>query len=107
MAHRHGPAECARTHRACPLLRRPEAGAFFAALLVYLFFAIAAWKASFVSFNGAAAWLDTSAELGIMALAIGMLMIAGEFDLSIGSVIGAVIALLIYRKVGGRRSLRT
>ena len=76
------------------LLRRPEAGAFFAALIVYLFFAIAAWKASFVSLNGAAAWLDTSAELGIMALAIGMLMIAGEFDLSIGSVIGATSIIL-------------
>jgi uncharacterized membrane protein YeaQ/YmgE (transglycosylase-associated protein family) len=25
----------------------------------------------------------------------------------IGSVIGAVVALLIYRRVGGRRSLRT
>jgi simple sugar transport system permease protein len=76
------------------LLRRPEAGAFFAALIVYLFFAIAAWKASFVSLNGAAAWLDTSAELGIMALAIGMLMIAGEFDLSIGSMIGATSIIL-------------
>jgi simple sugar transport system permease protein len=76
------------------LLRRPEAGAFFAALIVYLFFAIAAWKASFVSLNGTAAWLDTSAELGIMALAIGMLMIAGEFDLSIGSVIGATSIIL-------------
>ena len=76
------------------LLRRPEAGAFFAALLVYLFFAIAAWKAHFVSLNGTAAWLDTSAELGIMALAIGLLMIAGEFDLSIGSVIGATSIIL-------------
>lgn len=71
------------------LLRRPEAGAFFAAVLVYLFFAVTAWRADFVSLNGTAAWLDTSAELGIMALAIGMLMIAGEFDLSIGSIIGA------------------
>ena len=76
------------------LLRRPEAGAFFAALLVYLFFAVAAWKADFVSLNGTAAWLDTSAELGIMALAIGVLMIAGEFDLSIGSVIGATSIIL-------------
>src|SRR5271154_2432881 len=78
------------------LLRRPEAGAFFAAVVVYLFFAVMAWKADFVSLNGTAAWLDTSAELGIMALAIGLLMIAGEFDLSIGSIIGATsIALAI------------
>jgi simple sugar transport system permease protein len=71
------------------LLHRPESGAFFAAALVYLFFAATAWKADFVSLNGTAAWLDTSAEVGIMALAIGLLMIAGEFDLSIGSIIGA------------------
>jgi simple sugar transport system permease protein len=83
-----------RRFQARRLLRRPEAGAIFAAILVYLFFAVAAWKASFVSLNGAAAWLDTSAELGIMALAIGMLMIAGEFDLSIGSVIGATSIIL-------------
>ena len=84
------------TLRLRQLLHRPEAGAFVAAVLVYLFFATAAWKADFVSLNGTAAWLDTSAEVGIMALAIGVLMIAGEFDLSIGSVIGATsIALAI------------
>jgi simple sugar transport system permease protein len=70
-------------------LRQPETGAFFAAIIVYIFFAVAAWRANFVSLDGAAAWLDTSAELGIIALAVGILMIAGEFDLSIGSVIGA------------------
>ena len=84
------------SRRVRQLMHRPEAGAFFAALLVYLFFAFMAWKAGFVSVNGTAAWLDTSAELGIMALAIGVLMIAGEFDLSIGSTIGATsIALAI------------
>ena len=78
------------------LLYRPEAGAVAAAVVVYLFFAVAAWRADFVSINGTAAWLDTSAELGIMALAIGILMIAGEFDLSIGSLIGSTsIALAI------------
>ncbi len=78
------------------LTHRPEAGAFFAAVIVYLFFAVMAWHADFVSLNGTAAWLDTSAELGIMALAVGILMIAGEFDLSIGSVIGATsIALAV------------
>ena len=82
------PSAAARWHLG-RLLHRPEAGAFVASVLVYLFFAIVAWHADFVSLNGTAAWLDTSAELGIMALAIGMLMIAGEFDLSIGSIIGA------------------
>jgi simple sugar transport system permease protein len=91
---RTAPVQGAARFQLRRLLRRPEAGAFFAALLVYLFFAIAAWKANFVSLNGTAAWLDTSAELGMMALAIGLLMIAGEFDLSIGSVIGATSIIL-------------
>jgi simple sugar transport system permease protein len=76
------------------LLRQPETGAFFAAVVVYVFFAVAAWRAGFVSINATAAWLDTSSELGIIALAVGALMIAGEFDLSIGSVIGATSILL-------------
>lgn len=76
------------------LLRQPETGAFFAAVIVYIFFAFVAWRADFVSLNGTAAWLDTAAELGIIALAVGILMIAGEFDLSIGSVIGATSIML-------------
>jgi simple sugar transport system permease protein len=76
------------------LLRQPETGAFFAAVVVYVFFAVAAWHAGFVSINATAAWLDTSSELGIIALAVGALMIAGEFDLSIGSVIGATSIIL-------------
>jgi hypothetical protein len=47
-------------------------------------------------------WLNTSAELGIIALAVGVLMIAGEFDLSISSVIGAIsIILAIARRGSG------
>ena len=33
-------------------------------------------------------FLDVSANLGIIAIAAAMLMIGGEFDLSIGSMIG-------------------
>lgn len=71
------------------LLRRPEAGALFAAIAVYLFFAIATSETNFVSLNGTAAWLNSAAELGIIAVAVGMLLIAGEFDLSIGAIVGA------------------
>ncbi len=71
------------------LLRRPEAGALFAAIAVYLFFAIATSSTNFVSLDGTAAWLNSSAELGIIAVAVGLLLIAGEFDLSIGAIVGA------------------
>jgi len=76
------------------LLLRPETGAFFAAIIVYIFFAFVTSHTNFLGFNGTASWLNAAAELGIIALAVGLLMIAGEFDLSIGSVLGASSMLL-------------
>ena len=69
-------------------IRRPAAGALGGTLIVYAFF-VAAAGAHFVALTGTASWLDQAAELGIVAIPIGLLMIAGEFDLSIASVIGA------------------
>jgi len=71
------------------LLIRPEAGGVVSAILVFAFFAVAAGQNGFLSPLGTANWLDTAADLGIIALPIGMLMIGGEFDLSVGSVVGA------------------
>ena len=71
------------------LARKPQTGAVLAAALVYLFFAIAAAGKGFVTVTGTASWLNTAAELGIIAVPVGLLMIAGEFDLSVGSIVGA------------------
>ena len=71
------------------MVRRPEFGAFVATVLVYAFFAFSTRGAGFVTVDGTAGWLDTAAELGIIAIPIGVLMIAGEFDLSVGAVVGA------------------
>jgi simple sugar transport system permease protein len=71
------------------LLRRLEFGAVAATIIVYIFFAIVTQGDGFVSIDGTAGWLNTAAELGIVAVPIGLLMVAGEFDLSIGSVVGA------------------
>jgi len=71
------------------LLRRPEAGALAGTLTVYLFFAFAAHQNGFTSITGTAGWVNVSAELGIMSIPVAMLLIAGEFDLSIGSVVAA------------------
>lgn len=71
-------------------------GPAFAALLLFLFFALVGGANGFVSIAGTAGWLNSAAEVGIIALPIGLLMIAGEFDLSTGSVVGAasiVVAL--------------
>ena len=70
-------------------LLRPEAGGVVSALLVFVFFAIAAGQNGFLTPLGTANWLDSASDLGIVALPIGMLMIGGEFDLSVGSVVGA------------------
>ncbi len=70
-------------------LLRPEAGGAASALLVFIFFAIAAGHNGFLTPLGTANWLGTAADLGIVALPVGMLMIGGEFDLSVGSVVGA------------------
>ena len=71
------------------LLHRPEAGGAISALLVFVFFAVLAGHNGFLSLLGTAYWLDTASELGIIAIPVGMLMIGGEFDLSVGAVVGA------------------
>lgn len=70
------------------LFRRPEAGAFLGMVFVALFFAIFG-SSHFVSAGGVASWLNVAANLGIIAIPIGFLMIAGELDISIGSMVPA------------------
>ena len=70
-------------------LLRPEAGGVISVIVVYAFFAVMAGQNGFLTTLGTASWLDTASELGIVAIPVGMLMIAGEFDLSVGSVVGA------------------
>src|SRR5207245_2134694 len=75
---------------------RPETGAFCGAVAVYVFFWIFAGSHGFVTVAGTAGWLDAASELGIVVAPVAALMIAGEFDLSVGSVIGlsqAVVGL--------------
>jgi simple sugar transport system permease protein len=69
------------------LLARPELTPLVGLLLVWIFFAVIA-GGPFVSAAGTAAYLNAAAPLGILAVAVSLLMIGGEFDLSVGSVIG-------------------
>ena len=70
------------------LLRRPETGSLIGLVSVFIFFAVFGGE-TFLSASGAASWLNIAAELGIIALPVGLLMIAGHLDLSVGSVIPA------------------
>ncbi len=81
-----------RTVRANPLRRllvRPETGAVVGSIAVWIFFAIIAGSSGFTSSRGASSYLSVSAELAILAIPVALLMIGGEFDLSIGSTVGA------------------
>jgi simple sugar transport system permease protein len=82
------------------LLIRPEIGALAGAIAVWIFFALPpiAGNQGFLSLRGTASYLQVAAELGILSIAVCLLMIGGEFDLSIGSMIGAsgmLTALLV------------
>jgi len=68
------------------LLQRPELGAMLGAAVVFLFFAVTADK--FATLSGIARWTDVASTLGIMAVAVALLMIGGEFDLSAGVMTG-------------------
>jgi simple sugar transport system permease protein len=64
------------------LLIRPEMGALIGAVAIFIFFAIVA--APFRTPEALATVLYASSTIGIMAVAVGLLMIGGEFDLSSG-----------------------
>jgi simple sugar transport system permease protein len=77
------------------LLLKPELGALVGVVVVFAFFA--SQSGDFRALRGFANWLDPSALLGIMALAVALLMIGGEFDLSAGVMTGTtglVVAIM-------------
>src|SRR5690554_1246259 len=66
------------------LLKKTEIGALVAFFTIFIFFSLISDK--FLTMNNLASILTVSSELGIMAIGISFLMIAGEFDLSVSSV---------------------
>jgi simple sugar transport system permease protein len=81
-------------------LRRPELGALFAAVFVFVMFAIFDSSSNhlWLKQTGIAAWTQQAAFFGIVAVPVGLLMIGGEFDLSAGVMTGVtaiVMALLV------------
>jgi simple sugar transport system permease protein len=71
------------------LMTRPELAAVAGSILVFAFFAVVAGDSGFLTTGGTASYLEVAAQLGIVAVPVAMLMIAGEFDLSVGSMVGA------------------
>ncbi len=69
------------------LMRRPELGAVAGLVLVTIFFVVTADEAMFTP-SGILNFLSPAAQLGLLGIPAAMLMIGGEFDLSIGSMVG-------------------
>ena len=70
------------------MMIRPELGAIAGAILVFMFFLAIARDSGMFSPEGVMTWSTVSAQFVIIAVGACLLMIAGEFDLSVGSMIG-------------------
>lgn len=64
------------------VIRRPELASLLGAIVIFVLFMVVA--PAFRSWDSVATVLYTSSTMGIVALAVGMLMIGDEFDLSSG-----------------------
>jgi len=64
--------------------RWPEFGVILAFLILFIFFSI--FSSKFLTLRNITGILTIVSELGIMAIGVAFLMIAGEFDLSVSSV---------------------
>ena len=74
-----------RLHR---FMARPEATAVAGTLLVFAIFWWFAGSSGMFALDGVMNWSVVAGSLGVLAVGACLLMIAGEFDLSIGSMIG-------------------
>ena len=80
-------------------LSKPSAGAIIATIIALLVFTWPIWECigdaqactanGFLTPRGISNWLEVAAQVGILAAAVTLLMIGGEVDLSVGSMIGA------------------
>ncbi len=68
------------------LMQRPELGAIGGLALVTVFFLFTANPAMF-TLAGIMNFMTPAAQLGILAVGVSLLMIGGEFDLSLGSMV--------------------
>ena len=73
--------------------RQPEAGVLLAILVVWSIFTFLYPKV--LGIESITYMLSLAAELGIVAIGISFLMISGEFDLSVGSVFGLAVYIMI------------
>ena len=76
------------------ILRRPEFGAFLGAIAIFILFATTDTTGNFANLGGISGWTDIAAPIGIVGISVALLMIAGEFDLSTGVLVGTTGLLI-------------
>ena len=76
------------------ILRRPEFGAFLGAIAIFILFATTDTTGNFAKLGGISGWTDIAAPIGIIGISVALLMIAGEFDLSTGVLVGTTGLLI-------------
>lgn len=69
--------------------RSPAAGALMGFVVVFVVFAIFGFSKNFISVAGVTTWVNFASLVGIIAIPVGFLMIAGELDISTGAVLPA------------------
>ncbi len=71
-----------------PFLRRPEAASAISLIGIIAFYVLIG-GVNLATLFGAASWVNFAANLGIVAIPVGILMIGGYIDISIGAMIPA------------------
>src|SRR5215813_4727721 len=91
-----GDERLAPISRVTRALQRPELGALLGAVVVFVLFTAtdSTPQHLWLTQTGLAAWSQQAAFFGIMAVPVGLLMIAGEFDLSAGVMTGVTAIVM-------------
>jgi simple sugar transport system permease protein len=81
------------------LFTRPEITAVLGTIVIFAVFAAFTGRAGFLSLAMTRNYLEVGAEIGIIAAPITLLLVAGEFDLSVGSMVAAGEVIIGYLTV--------
>jgi simple sugar transport system permease protein len=90
------PGRMRRINPARLLVSRPELTPVIGLLAAYAIFGLWTARKGFFTEFGQASILTSAANVGILGATVTLLMITGEFDLSVGSVIGASSVLMAF-----------
>jgi simple sugar transport system permease protein len=91
--------EAAEARSLGTLFLRPEMTAIVGTIVVFVFFATFTGSAGFLSLAMTRNYLEVAAEIGVIAAPITLLLVAGEFDLSVGSMVAASQVIIGYLTV--------